>query len=316
MDDNQRVALIGKSGSGKTVSTLAIFGLLSATPGVIRGKALFRDMDLLAGINQGVEIHNHPVHHQTIAVSHQWQQEFRRRTQSVLGKYVGFVFQEPYQALDPYFTIGEQLMEVYRHHEQDMDKRSVERQAIETLSEFRFSNPQKIFRLYPHELSGGMCQRITIMLALAGNPGLVIADEPTTALDTVTRYEIMRILIQEQTKRRLSLLFITHDMKLVRSSFQKIAVMANGLLIEWGNHDHFFGTANNLNHPYTRSLLGKDAVSIGVSKFDAMEIKRMLEEGGCRHLPDCPIPNDDCRHDSGFIEVEPEHFVRCHRVGD
>jgi len=143
---------------------------------------------------------------------------------------------------------------MYRKYHPELDSIAVHHKAMDALKAANFDHPKVVMRKFPHELSGGMCQRLVILLALASDPDLVIADEPTTALDVVMQQAILKLLFQERQNRQLSLLFVTHDARLLRENFDKIAVLCGGYLVEWGNATCFFRQDGLKNHPYTRIL--------------------------------------------------------------
>jgi ABC-type dipeptide/oligopeptide/nickel transport system ATPase component len=313
--NEQAVALVGMSGSGKTVSIHSIFALVSPSPGVIGGQAWFQGQNLLDRIQESVQERTLPDASFAINKSMAWEKKFRRRAGRYLGKEVGFVFQEPVQALDPFFTVGQQLMEVYRKHNRRLSFSEAQERCHSALRQADIAAPERVFRAYPHELSGGICQRIVILLALAGNPSLLIADEPTTALDVVTQREILDVLFHLKAHHGLSILFITHDVRLLREKFDRIAVLCDGSLVEWGGRQHFFNGSEIKNHPHTRMLFGaNDSEGPPGIALQRPAHKPSAPKAGCPHRLNCWMADPTCGDLPEFTEVEPGHFVRCPRV--
>jgi peptide/nickel transport system ATP-binding protein/oligopeptide transport system ATP-binding protein len=283
----ETVCLVGESGCGKTVSALTIMGLIPQPPGkVMNGKVFFRGTNLL-DIDEA-------------------------EMQKIRGKSIGMVFQEPMTSLNPVLTIGDQIGEAVMLHEQ-VDKHSALSKSVELVREVGIPSPENIVNQYPHQLSGGQRQRIMIALALACNPELVIADEPTTALDVTIQAQILKLFNELQQKRNMSLIYISHDLGVVASIADRIYIMYSGLIVEQGfTKDLLY----NSRHPYTRGLLAslpdrsKRGTSIHSIPGTVPDPSRTIP--GCPFHPRCTFSIDDCRH------VFPElcdygtgHLSRC-----
>lgn len=227
IDEGETLAIVGESGSGKTVTSKAIMGLIKEHPGEIKGesKILFSGTNILEFNKK------------------QWQ-EYR-------GKCAGMIFQDPMTSLNPTMKIGEQIEEGIILHEQ-INKKQAKEKAIELLKKVNIPNPEERMNQYPHEFSGGMRQRVVIAIALACNPKLLIADEPTTALDVTVQAQILNLLKDIQKKNGTSIMMITHDLGVVAGIAKKIAVMYAGKIVEMGTVKEIF---DNPQHPYTFSLL-------------------------------------------------------------
>lgn len=228
VDPGERVAIVGESGSGKTLSALATLGLLPETAKV-SGRIQWNGQNLLRLTES----------------------QMRR----VRGREIAMVFQEPMTALNPLFTIGDQIVEAVQVHESNLSTQECMRRAVEMLERTGIPNPQEKFYAYPHQLSGGQRQRAMIAMALACRPSLLIADEPTTALDVSLRGQILDLLKELQkdsTQGGMSILLITHDLNLVRRFAQKVIVMNQGRLVEAGTVEEVFSNPQN---PYTESLV-------------------------------------------------------------
>ena len=225
MQDGEFLGLCGESGSGKTLTALAIAGLTDATKTALSGEILFEDENLL----------------------HLSQKEMRRRQ----GKKIAMVFQEPALSLNPLRCIGWQMEEMLSVH-QKMSKIERKNAVLTAMREVELDNPARIYKQYPHELSGGMRQRIMLAMALLHRPKLLICDEPTTALDEKNQDHILRLLQKMGREKGVGILFISHDLDLIGRLCSRILVMHDGQMIEQGTVEDIFATPK---HPYTKSLL-------------------------------------------------------------
>ncbi|MEL6490933.1 MAG: ABC transporter ATP-binding protein [Cyanobacteria bacterium J06621_3] len=232
IDPGQTLGLVGESGSGKSVTSLALIGLLEDNADV-SGEVWFCD----PGVPE-----SQPVDLLTLSL------EERRKYR---GKLISMIFQEPLTSLNPVYTCGDQLMEALKLH-QDLNSRELEAKAIALFEEVKLPDPKQVLGRYPHQLSGGQQQRVMIAIALAGNPAVVIADEPTTALDVTIQSTILDLLRDLQTNRGTAILFITHDMGVVSQIADRVAVMYKGDLVEIAPVYDLFADPQ---HPYTQGLL-------------------------------------------------------------
>lgn len=226
VEQGEITAIIGESGSGKSVACNSILGLIPRPPGKIEsGTALFAGQDLL--------------------------QLSEKELRKLRGSQIAMVFQDPMTSLNPYLSIGEQLIEPLLQH-QDMSRADARGRAIELLEEVGITRPVERFRSFPHEFSGGMRQRVMIAMALINEPKLLIADEPTTALDVTIQAQILRLVADLQSRRDIGVIFISHDLSVVADIATRIIVMKDGCVVEHGSRDEIF---KNPQHPYTRQLL-------------------------------------------------------------
>jgi oligopeptide/dipeptide ABC transporter ATP-binding protein len=222
----ETVCLVGESGCGKTVSALTVLGLIPRPPGEIQGGRVFFNGRNLLDLRE-------------------------EELQKIRGKHIAMVFQEPMTSLNPVFTIGDQIQEAILVHE-NMDEHGLRERCLELLKDVGIPSPEERLGDYPHQLSGGQRQRAMIAMALACNPELVIADEPTTALDVTIQKQILRLFKELQAKRHMSLLYITHDLNVVSTIADRIYVMYAGIIAEQGSRTHIFQSPR---HPYTQGLL-------------------------------------------------------------
>ena len=283
----ETLALVGESGCGKSMTALSLLRLLPEPGRIVGGEIFLDERDLLRLPDV----------------------EMRR----IRGNDIAMIFQEPMTSLNPVLRIGEQIAEVLRLH-QGVTKQKALEQAAELLTQVGISDPKQRLRDYPHQLSGGQRQRIMIAIALACDPKLLIADEPTTALDVTIQAQIMDLLLELKQQRQMTMLLISHDLGIVAGNADKIAVMYAGQIVEAGSVEKVF--ANPL-HPYTQGLL--QCIPRLGQQHDLPTIPGQLPDlreqlSGCLFLDRCPGPCAPCGHQSPPIkEIEPQHSVRCWR---
>ncbi|MCO6415780.1 ABC transporter ATP-binding protein [Siccirubricoccus sp. KC 17139] len=285
----ETLAVVGESGSGKSVTALAILRLFGREDGVVaRGQVLFQGEDLLALPEAALR---------------------QRR-----GRDIGIIFQDPGASLNPVFTVGEQVAEAVRRHQGLATKPALAR-ALELLREVGLSDPEARLRSYPHQLSGGMRQRVMIAIALACAPKLLIADEPTTALDVTIQAQILKLLQALQARTGMALLFITHDLALVAEIADRIAVMYAGQVVESGRAAEVL--ARPL-HPYTRALLACRPHRGPSGRVEFAPIPGAPPRGrfpeGCRFAARCALAAEGCAAPQPLLAVE-DRATRCHRWG-
>ncbi len=283
----ETVCLVGESGCGKTVSALTVLGLISQPPGEIAGgEILFKGQNLLALDESDLE--------------------------GIRGKEISMIFQEPMTSLNPVFPIGEQIEETILAHEQ-VEKSLARQRAIQLLSDVGIPSPQENMMAYPHNLSGGQRQRVMIAMALACGPEVVIADEPTTALDVTIQAQILHLFQELQEKRHMAILHITHNLGVVAEVADRIYVMYAGIMAEVGNVEQIF---HDPCHPYTMGLLaslpsrsrkGQSLYTIPGSVPDPA-----YKPPGCPFNPRCPYVKESCRREfPPMCDFGDGHLARC-----
>jgi len=282
------VGLVGESGCGKSVTALSLMGLIPDPPGKILGGEIFLEgKDLLKFSESDME--------------------------KVRGKEIGMIFQEPMTSLNPVLTIGKQITEILELH-QDMSKEEAINEAIELLKLVGLTDPELRINDYPHKLSGGQRQRIMIAIALSCKPKILIADEPTTALDVTIQAQILELIQKLSNELGTSVILITHNPLPLARYAHKINVMYAGHLIESGTTDEIF---YNPKHPYTAGLLNSvprldldPNIELPTIKGEVPNLAEFNE--GCIFKTRCPNPTNDCKDgksEMGLIEVEPGHLV-------
>ncbi len=282
------VCVVGESGCGKSVMSLSIMRLLpKLTAKISQGEILLNGEDLLM--------------------------KTEREMNAVRGKDIAMIFQEPMTALNPVFTIGSQLQEVLFNH-LDIDKKTARSRAVELLKQVGIPRPEQIIDEYPHQLSGGMRQRVMIAIAIALHPKLLIADEPTTALDVTVQAQILELMKEIQERDNMAILLITHDLGVVAEMADRVVVMYAGQVIESAYVNELF---INPQHPYTQSLLNSiPRMEEEVDKLDTIRgVVPAIDQMpaiGCRFRDRCPKAFDDCKQVSPQLaQLDQGHLARC-----
>jgi dipeptide transport system ATP-binding protein len=286
LEEGEVLGIVGESGSGKSVTMMALMGLV-AYPGRVKADKLrFAGHDLLK-LSQG-------------------------ERNKLIGKDVAMIFQEPTTSLNPCFTIGFQIMETLRLH-LGMDKKAAKRKAIELLEQVGINSPETRLKAYPHQLSGGMNQRVMIAMAIACKPRLLIADEPTTALDVTIQAQILDLLRSLQKERGMALVLITHNMGVVSEMAQRIAVMYAGQIMEEQSAHALFNTPQ---HPYTEALLSalpeRSDGSARLATIPGMVPGLYDRPTGCLFAPRCAYATEHSRTERPLLRAWKDGMVRCH----
>jgi len=291
MDRGETLGLVGESGCGKSVTARSILQLIPQPPGrITKGQILFEDEDLV-GLTS-------------------------KQMRKIRGNRISMIFQEPMTSLNPVFSIGDQMTESIRLH-QGLSRREALDRAIEMLKEVAISDPEKRIGEYPHQLSGGMRQRVMIAMALSCQPRLLIADEPTTALDVTIQAQILYLMNKVKRDFNASILLITHDLGVIAEMAQSVAVMYTGRIVEYAEVVELF---KNPKHPYTQGLIN----SIPRMEGPAVSEDRMLRTipgvvpsllglpPGCSFGERCPHTLDHCRAQApSLFSVGTQHKVAC-----
>ena len=299
INEGENLGLVGETGCGKSVTALSLLQLVRPPGKIEKGKVIFMGEDLMQLSTSEVLEHR--------------------------GKNITMIFQDPLNSINPVFKIGDQITEVYLLHmenellieasKQDKSIFAVAREwGEQLLRDLNIPSPESIFDLYPHELSGGMRQRVQIAMALACSPKLLIADEPTTALDVTIQNQILKLMKELNSKINTSMLFITHDLGIISKMCDKVAVMYSGFIVESGNIQKLFVKPY---HPYTKGLISSVPI-VGKKRHHLEVIKGTVPNliyppSGCRFHPRCDFCFEPC--DSKIpksLEVEPDYFVACH----
>jgi len=289
LHENETLCMVGESGCGKSVTTLAIMDLLPNNGRIVSGSIKLNGQELT---------------------------EMSKKERNALrGKQMGMIFQEPMTALNPLLTIGRQMTESLMLHK-GMSKKEARQTAISYLEKVGIANPEDRLKQYPFQLSGGLRQRIMIAMVMAVQPSLLIADEPTTALDVTIQKQVLVLLNKLKKYVSTGVLFITHDLGVVAEIADRVIVLYSGRKVEEGTIEMIFAKPQ---HPYTIGLMNA-VPNVELDDFDIQPIPgtfpNITEEiGGCRFHPRCPYATERCKAEiPEEIEIEPGHFVCCHKV--
>lgn len=285
----ETLGLVGESGCGKSVTSLSIMQLLAIPPAKIeRGEIIYNGVDLLKLSNNEM--------------------------MKIRGNKISMIFQEPMTSLNPVFKVGEQVSEVLINHK-NMSESDAKKRVIDVFASVGIPDPERRFSNFPHQMSGGMRQRVMIAMALACDPDILIADEPTTALDVTIQAQILELMKDIKKKTNMSIILITHNLAVVAEMADNIAVMYYGRIVEYSNINDIYRRPM---HPYTSGLLNS------IPRVDKARTDEPLQAipgvvpnpykapPGCKFHPRCPYVKDKCKlEEPPYEEVEKGHFVRC-----
>jgi peptide/nickel transport system ATP-binding protein len=290
VEAGRTLGIVGESGSGKSVSAMSILKLLDGNGYIADGEILFNGENLV----------KYPISKMT----------------KIRGNEISVIFQEPMTSLNPVFSIEKQLSEPFIIH-QGLTKKEAAEKVVEMLALVKIPNPEAVAKQYPHQLSGGMRQRVMIAMALACRPRVLIADEPTTALDVTIQAQILKLMNELKSTVGTSILFITHDLGVINEMADDVAVMYCGQVVEKASARTIFGKDSKYSHPYTEGLI------TSIPRLDTPKGTRLEAipgavphplnlPKGCKFAPRCKYATDKCReHEPQLLEVKPGHQVRC-----
>ena len=290
LEKGKTLGLVGESGCGKTVTALSLMRLLPENAVITRGEILLSGQDLTR-ISE-------------------------KKIRNIRGRAMAMIFQEPMTSLNPVFTVGDQIVEAIMTHD-SVGRKEARLRAVRLLGDVEIPEPEKRCDDYPHQLSGGQRQRVMIAMAVSCGPALLLADEPTTALDVTVQARILDLLSRFREEREMALLLVTHDLGIVAQESHRVAVMYLGRIVETASTGEIF--ARPL-HPYTRALL-ESIPRPGEGKERLETIPGAVPDlshipPGCSFHPRCPLAEDICRGEKPTSrEIVPGHWVECHLAG-
>jgi oligopeptide/dipeptide ABC transporter ATP-binding protein len=295
---NEVLGIVGESGCGKSTLALSILKLIPEKEGkIVSGEILFKGEDILRLSNE--------------------------KLLQIRGNRISIIFQDPFTSLNPLFRIGSQIAESLALHRKENQSMQTEKEIIKLLQLVKMPKPEDMFWSYPHQLSGGMQQRVMIAIALSSNPEILIADEPTTALDVTIQKEILGLLTELQKEMGLSIILITHDFGIVAQTCQRVSVMYAGSIVEEASTSEIFRSPL---HPYTKGLLDSLPSREKLSTSSQGEKRRLKAipgqvpdpsnlPSGCKFYPRCPMVIEDCKSEEPRLkEIVKNHHVRCIRA--
>lgn len=286
-------ALVGETGCGKSVTSRALTQLIESPGRIVGGKVIYHRDD-----------------GSTVDLLRLKEEEIRE----IRGKEIAYIFQDPHASLDPLYTVGYQIAEAMVVHGTVKDWKEGFKRAVDILRRVLIPDPESRVKNYPHELSGGMKQRVVIGIGVSNNPKILIADEPTTALDVTVQAQILDLMNKLKEEYKTTVILITHNMGVVAEMADRVAVMYAGKIVEIGSVDQIF---KNPLHPYTQGLL--KAVPNPLARIEKLETipgtvpNLITPPSGCRFHPRCPRVMGICKEEMPKLkEMEPGHFVACH----
>lgn len=287
LDYGETLGLVGETGAGKTTTCLSVMRLLPEGIGeVTEGKIILDGNDMMELPEEKVR--------------------------NLRGNTVSMIFQDPMSSLNPVMTVGDQIKEVLKIHNKNMNKHELDK-AVDNMMEM-VGIPANRKNEYPHEFSGGMKQRIVIAIALVCEPKLILADEPTTALDVTIQAQMLGLINDLQKRLNTAMILVTHDLGVVAQTCEKVAVMYSGETVEIGMAEHIFG--GEMLHPYTRGLFNAipklDSDTHRLETIEGMIPDPTVKIEGCRFADRCKHAKDICKKAPPMIEVEKGHYIKCH----
>jgi len=323
----ETLGLVGESGSGKSVTALSVIGLVGAGPGVISGKIGFKsdevqknflhDLDVYVSLKESggriTEVRKDDA---------EWLRNMDRIMKNIRGREISMIFQNPKLSLNPFMTVGDQITEAVMLNTPVQDRAEAKERALHWLEAVKIDSPGLRYNNYPYGLSGGMCQRAMIAMALSSEPSLLIADEPTTGLDATIQSRIVDLLEELKHTVGVTTMLISHDIDVISRLSDNVAVMYGGTVLEYGPASSVLSRAQELKHPYTEALLEsipteqhiRDKGSLKAIEGDVLDTIHVPE--GCRFAPRCDrmtqVIRDRCEHEEPeLLEVSGGHKLRC-----
>lgn len=291
LDKGETLGLVGETGAGKTTTALSIMRLLPQGIGEVTNGTIELD---------GADV----------------MQLSDKEIRAIRGNTVSMIFQDPMTSLNPVMTVGDQILEVLKIHNPNMSKAELDKKVDDMMEMVGIPANRKIE--YPHQFSGGMKQRIVIAIALVCEPKLILADEPTTALDVTIQAQMLALIHNLQERLHTAMILITHDLGVVAQTCEKVAVMYAGEVIEQGPIECIFG--NKKQHPYTEGLFAAipklDSNADRLETIEGLVPDPTVRVEGCRFAPRCKYATERCKSDPAVHEIEPGHFIKCHLYDD
>ena len=327
--EGETLVLVGESGSGKSVTVLSVMGLVTAAPGVVSGRIWYRPpghedpVNLLEGLERFARFTPGP----PVGVekdNRRWLKWHEAGMRERRGRDFAMIFQNPRNALHPYFTVGQQVSEVIRRRSPELSAGEAVAEARAWLAKVHLDAPAKRLGDYPHNLSGGMCQRVMIAMALAARPAVLIADEPTTGLDATIQSRVLDLMEEMKATLKTTTIVITHDMGVARRLADRVAVMYAGRVVEEGPAPDVLNGRYDIKHPYTHGLLYaipsagdiREKRRLGTIEGDVPDLSRL--PAGCQFADRCGMKPPGREHlcdaeEPGLDAPVPGHRVRCWR---
>ena len=317
LNQGETLGIIGESGSGKSVTLLSLLGLINVDPGIVSGSIVLtknkNKINLLENIEQYISYENDSL---TINNLSKWKKQRERLYKDIRGSEISMIFQNPKLAFNPFYSVGSQINEMIRLHTDTKNKIDAKKVAIEWLTRVKMEAPAMRYNNNPYGLSGGMCQRAMIAMALASEPSILIADEPTTGLDATIQSNIVDLLSSIKKDSNISMIVVSHDFNVMRELTDRVIVYYKGRIIEEGLTKNIFNEKRDNIHPYTKRLL--EANLQGFTDSSSLPETNMTRHSGCDFYDMCPSKGENhlnrCMHETPvFFDVGDQHRIRCWR---
>lgn len=323
----ETLGVVGESGSGKSITANSVMGLITGRPGIISGKVEFLSnggqKDFLENLGDYVRVREDGSRVVEVEADHAgWQKHIDAVMRSIRGREISMIFQDPRSSFNPFYTVGAQISEAVLLGGRAKNRKEAKERAVYWLEQVRIDSPRLRYDNYPYGLSGGMCQRAMIAMALAAAPALVIADEPTTGLDATIQSKIVDLLVELKTRLAITTMLISHDISVVSRLSDNVAVMYGGRVMEYGRTSDILSGETGKKHPYTVALLesvpGEEQIrkkrKLKAIKGDVLDT--VNTPVGCRFFPRCAMVTDGIREscemrEPPLKETGEGHKVRC-----
>ena len=323
----ETLGIVGESGSGKSITALSVMGLVSGGPGVISGKIGFKtdalQRNLLNELEDFVRVTRKDSRIMHVSKDEAgWDRHAEHTMSRIRGKDISMIFQNPKSSLNPFTPVGKQITEAIELHTAIKDEKEAKEKALTWLDRVKIDSPRLRFDNYPYGLSGGMCQRAMIAMALACEPSLLIADEPTTGLDATIQSKIVDLLAELKSELGITTMLISHDISIISRLADSIAVMYGGTVFEYGPAKEILSTWFSSKHPYTAALLASIPTEVNIKEkgyllaIEGDVLDTINIPAGCRFYSRCNRVNDKIREkcerqEPDLREIVPGHKVRC-----
>ena len=319
---NEKVGFVGESGSGKTQTMLSIMGINAGVPGIIDGTVKIEGRNYLKELNKYCIVDRNNGSISIRKDIYKWNHIHEKAMRKVRGSTISMIFQEPKSSLSPFFTVERQLYDIYRKRYESHDRVRFLEMINPIFNRLQFKKVNDILKKYPHQLSGGESQRIMLAMALLSKSKILIADEPTTALDAIVRYKIIELFKEIIINESMSVIYVTHNLNILQELVDKVIVMYGGKVVEIGAADNLMMKNNDSLHPYTQFLKSFLSVKKGTLQINKSP-NYINRSAGCSYYERCHIKDGlsatlrrKCRlYEPPLVRIDSDHYMKCWAKG-